>query len=54
MRHPMLVVASIIGKKRATKCRNLVIEIKTGKETKMRFPNLSIKEATELGARIIY
>lgn len=52
MRHPMLVVASILGKKLAANCKNLVIEIKTGKESKMRFPGLSVKEAAELGARL--
>lgn len=52
MRHPMLVVASIIGKKLATNCKKLVIEIKTGKETKMRFPGLSVKQAAELGAQL--
>ena len=39
MRQAHLTVSSILGKKLATGCRNLLIEIKDGSESKMRFPN---------------
>jgi pyrimidine-nucleoside phosphorylase len=52
IRHPQLVVASILGKKLATNCGKLVIEVKNGIESKMHFPGVPPNVATEYGAQL--
>lgn len=52
IRHPQLVVASILGKKLATNCYKLVIEVKNGLESKMRFPSVSADTGAKFGAQL--
>jgi len=53
MRRADLTVASILGKKLAIGCRRLIVEIKAGAETKMRFADRRVPEqAVRDGAKL--